>query len=90
MSAVFHANSDVCASPLKFAIELLGFLRMRQSTLAGFPGIGVHKSNLLEARVVIQSIISIVRLLSPEPLVGLATPKCTQALGADIVRKSLS
>src|SRR5208282_1627066 len=47
--------------------------------LSQFSGVGVHKSNLLEGRVVIASYNHHVRLLSPEPFGWFAPPKLTRA-----------
>jgi hypothetical protein len=49
-----------------FPVELLRFLALLQSPLLQFPSLGIYKSNLLEARVIIASYNDHVRLLSPE------------------------
>jgi hypothetical protein len=54
------------------AIELLGFFFVSQAHFAEFARVGIHVRNLLEARVIITSYNDHVRLLSPEPFVGLA------------------
>jgi hypothetical protein len=68
----------------KFAVELLRFLRVLQSPFLQSPRFGIHKRNLLEARMVVTTYNPHVRLLSPGPwLVG--TTKVYPGVGADIV-----
>jgi len=47
-------------------VELLRFFAVPQSPLLQFPSLGIYKSDLLEARVIITSYNHHVRLLSPE------------------------
>jgi hypothetical protein len=67
LSTGFHAHTHLHSLGREIAIELLRFLAVLQSSLSQFSGVGVHKSNLLEGRVVIASYNHHVRLLSPEP-----------------------
>jgi len=60
-----------------------------QSPLLQFPGLGIYKSNLLKARVIIASYNDHVRLLSPERSWLVAT-KVYSGTGADIVMESIS
>src|ERR1017187_10822899 len=89
MPAGFHPHTNLPSLGREIAVELLRFLRVLQSPLLQFPSVGVHKSNLLEARMVIASYNPHVRLLSPGPwLVG--TSKVYPGAGADIVMESIS
>ena len=63
---------------------------MLQSFFLELSTVGIHKCNLLKARVVICSYNDHVRLLSPSPLVGFSTPKVYSGIGADIVMESIS
>jgi hypothetical protein len=59
-----------------------------QSTLSALATVGIHKRNLLEARMVVTTYNPHVQLLSPGPwLVG--TTKVYPGVGADIVMESL-
>src|ERR1022692_3625855 len=89
MPAGFHPHTNLHSLGREIAVELLRFLRVLQSPLLQFPSVGVHKSNLLEARMVIASYNPHVRLLSPGPwLVG--TSKVYPGAGADIVMESIT
>ena len=80
-----HLRSLGC----EVTVELLGCLGVLQSPLLAFASFGIHKSNLLETRVVIASYNPHVRLLSPELLwLVSAPPKSTRGIGADIVMES--
>jgi len=73
----------------EIAVELLRFLAVLQSQLLQFPCFGIHKSNLLETRMVVTTYNDHVRLLSPGPwLVG--TTKVYPGVGADIVMESIT
>jgi hypothetical protein len=61
-----------------------------QSPFLELPTVGIHKCNLLKARVVICSYNDHVRLLSPSPLVGFSTTKVYSGIGADIVMESIT
>ena len=88
MPTGFHPHAHLHSLGREIAIELLRFLAVLQSPLPAFASFGIHKRNLLEARVVITTYNHHVRLLSPEPwLVG--TTKVYSGLGADIVMESL-
>jgi hypothetical protein len=62
---------------------------MLQPTLSAFASFGIHKRNLLEARMVVTTYNPHIRLLSPGPwLVG--TTKVYPGVGADIVMESIT
>src|SRR5579864_5508962 len=62
---------------------------MSQSPFTQLTALGVHKSNLLEARMIVTPYNQHVRLLSSEPFGWFAPPKSTRPTGADIVMESL-
>ena len=70
MPTGFHAHAHLHSLGREIAVELLRLLAVLQSTLPAFASFGIHKRNLLEARMVITTYNHHVRLLSPEPLVG--------------------
>src|SRR5580700_583308 len=74
----------------EIAIKLFRFLTVLQSPFLELPTVGIHKCNLLKARVVICSYNDHVRLLSPSPLVGFSTTKVYSGIGADIVMESIT
>src|SRR5580700_5608026 len=89
MPAGFHPHTYLHPRAREIAVELLRFLAMLQSTLSALASVGIHKSNLLEARMVVTTYNSHVRLLSPGPwLVG--TTKVYPGVGADIVMESIT
>ena len=89
MPTGFHPHAHLHSLGRQFAVELLRFLAVLQSPFLQFPSLGIHKRNLLEARVVITSYNHHVRLLSPGPwLVG--TTKVYSGQGADIVMESIT
>src|ERR1035437_2977425 len=55
MSARFHPHTYLHSLCREITVELLRFLAVLQSPLLQFPSFGIHKSNLLEARVIIAS-----------------------------------
>src|ERR1700687_4790435 len=55
MSARFHPYAHLHPLCRQITVELLRFLTVLQSPPLQFPSLGIHKSNLLEARVVIAS-----------------------------------
>src|SRR5713101_4779145 len=65
-----HFHSWCC----EVTVELFRFLRVLQSPLSKFSSVGIHKRNLLEARVVVTSYNDHLRLLSlgsaPPTLLG--------------------
>jgi hypothetical protein len=73
----------------EFALELLRFLAVPQSSFFHFPGVGIEKRNLLEARVIVTTYNDHVRLLSPEPFWLVGATKVYSGVGADIVMESL-
>src|SRR6266436_6532668 len=89
MPARLHPYAHLYSLGRELTVELLRFLAMLQSALLQFPSFGIHKSNLLETRVVIASYNDHVRLLSPGPwLVG--TTRVYPGVGADIVMESIT
>src|SRR5258708_10911630 len=66
MPARFHAHTHLHPLCRQITVKLLPFLAVLQSPLLQFPGLGIDKSNLLKARVIIASYNDHVRLLSPE------------------------
>jgi hypothetical protein len=56
MSAGFHPHTHPSSLPFEFAVELLGFFRMKQPVFAALPGFGVDECNLLEARMIITAL----------------------------------
>src|ERR1700730_16203736 len=66
MPARFHAHTNLHPLCRQITVKLLRFLAVLQSPLLQFPGLGIYKSDLLEARVIIASYNDHVRLLSPE------------------------
>src|SRR5216684_1433768 len=70
-----HFHSWCC----EVTVELFRFLRVLQSPLSKFSRVGIHKPNLLEARVVVTSYNDHLRLLSPEPVGWFSTTNFTRA-----------
>src|SRR6266849_28237 len=70
-----HFHSWCC----EVTVELFRFLRVLQSPLSKFSSVGIHKRNLLEARVVVTSYNDHLRLLSPEPVGWFSTTNFTRA-----------
>src|ERR1039457_2389179 len=66
VSARLHPHANLHSLCTEITVELLRFLAMLQSPLLQFPSLGIYKSNLLEARVIITTYNHHVRLLSPE------------------------
>src|SRR5260370_1319931 len=64
-----HFHSWCC----EVTVELFRFLRVLQSPLSKFSSVGIHKRNLLEARVVVTSYNDHLRLLYPSKLWWLPT-----------------
>src|SRR6202165_6285942 len=89
MSTGFHPYTYLYSLGRQLAVEPLRLLAVLQSTLPAFASFGIHKSNLLEARMGVTSYNPHVRLLSPGPwLVG--TTKVYPGVGADIVMESIA
>src|SRR5438132_1538782 len=55
MPACFHSYTHLHPLCRQITVEFLRFLAVLQSSLLQLPSLGIHKSNLLEARVVIAS-----------------------------------
>src|SRR5580658_4049317 len=89
LSTGFHPHSHLHSLGREIAIKLFRFLTVLQSPFLELPTVGIHKCNLLKARVVICSYNDHVRLLSPSPLVGFTT-KVYSGIGADIVMESIT
>jgi hypothetical protein len=71
MPAGFHPYTHLHSLGRQIAVELLRLLAVLQSLLPAFASVGIHKRNLLEARMVVTPYNPHVRLLSPGPwLVG--------------------
>jgi hypothetical protein len=68
--AGFHAHPHFQTLFLQLLVELFGFLAMHQASFAQFPGVAVHKRNLLEARMIVTA---------SEPFGCFAPPKSTRA-----------
>src|SRR5262250_3358558 len=77
VSTGFHAHPHLHTTRGEIAIKLFRFLRMRESLFLELTCLSVHKSNLLEARVIVTTYNGHVRLLSPG-LGWLAPPKSTR------------
>jgi hypothetical protein len=52
--AGFHAHPHTL--PFEPGVELLGFFAVRQPTFPQFTGLGIHKCNLLEARMIVKAL----------------------------------
>ena len=53
VSTGFHPHAHFHSLGRQVTVKLLRYFRMRQSPLSQFPSFGIHKSNLLEARMII-------------------------------------
>src|SRR3984893_7074904 len=72
MPARFHSHTYLHPLCRQITVEFLRFLAVLQSPLLQFPSLGIYKSNLLKARVVICTYNQHIGSFSPEPfLVGL-------------------
>jgi hypothetical protein len=89
VSTGLHPHAHLHSLCREIAVELLRFLVVLQSLLSQFSSVGVHKSNLLETRVV-TTYNHHGRFLSPELLWLVSTTEVYSGLGADIVMKSIS
>src|SRR5512143_2527818 len=79
VSAGFHPHPHLHVLLSELAVELFGVFAMNQASFAEFTGFRVHKSNLLEARMIVTPYNQHVRLLSSEPFGWFAPPKSTRA-----------
>jgi hypothetical protein len=52
----FHPHAHIHSAPFEFAVELLRFLPVPQSSFVQLPSFAIHKRNSLEARVVVTSL----------------------------------
>src|SRR5579859_602295 len=77
--AGLHPHPHGYIALLQFPVKLLGLFAMRKAALAQLTCVCVHKSNLLEARMIIAPYNQHVRLLSSEPFGWFAPPKFTRA-----------
>jgi hypothetical protein len=90
MSTGFHPHTHLHPLCREIAIKLFRFLTVLQSPFLQLPSIGIHKGNLLKARVVIQSYNQHIGSFSPEPFGWFSTTKFTRGQGADIVMESIT
>jgi hypothetical protein len=90
MSARLHPHAHLPPLCRQITVELLRFLSVLESPFLELSSVRVHKRNLLKARVVIDPIMIIVRLLSPEPFGWFGTTKVYSGVGADIVMESIT
>src|SRR6201987_2784788 len=88
LPARFHPQPYLHSSDGKLAIKLLRLLPMLQSSLLELASLAVHKSNLLNSRVIIATYNDHLRLLSPGPWL-VSTTKAYSGVGADIVMESI-
>src|ERR1700681_3489526 len=86
MPARFHSHTHLHLLCRQVTVEFLRFLAVLQSPLLQFPGLGIYKSNLLKARVIIASYNDHVRLplsrappVAPVPLPA-TTSSCSAVL----------
>src|SRR5580692_3058455 len=79
LSTGFHPHMHLHSLGGEIAIKLFRFLTVLQSPFLELPSVGIHKRNLLKARVVVCSYNDHVRLLSPSLLVGFGTTKVYSA-----------
>jgi hypothetical protein len=78
--AGFHAHPHFQTLFLQLLVELFGFLAMHQASFTQFPGVAVHKRNLLEARMIVTA---------SEPFWLFCASKVYSGLEADIIVESL-
>src|ERR1700722_3206866 len=85
VSARLHPQAHFHALSSKIAVELLRLLAVPQSPLLQFPSLGIYKSDLFEARVIIASYNDHCSApLSPSALGWLVATKVYSGPGADI------
>src|ERR1700704_1251528 len=90
MPTRFHSHTQLHPLCRQITVELLRFLAVQQSPLLQFPSLGIYKSNLLEARVVICSYNQHIGSFSPEPFWLVSATKVYSGLGADIVMEPIN
>src|ERR1700693_1786159 len=77
MPAGFHSHTHLHPLCRQITVKFLRSLAVLQSPLLQFPGIGIHKSNLLEARMIVTPYNNHVGSFLPG-LGWLAPPKSTR------------
>jgi len=60
--AGFHAYSHLHALLFQLTVELFGFFTVPQPPFPALSGVGVHKSNLLETRMIITALYLVLHL----------------------------
>jgi hypothetical protein len=71
LSTGFHSYSHLHSLGREIAIQLFRFLTVLQSPLLKLPSVGIHKRNLLKARVVVCSYNDHIRLQARVKVVAL-------------------
>src|ERR1035438_701342 len=89
MPARLHPYTHLHSLCRQITVELLRFLAVLQSPLLQFPSLGIYKSNLLEARVIIASCNDHCSAPLSRALLVVAT-KVYSGTGADIVMESIT
>src|SRR5246127_3511253 len=74
MPTGFHPHAHLHSLGRELTVELLRFFTVLQSALLQFPSFGIHKTNLLEARVIIASYNQHIGSFSPGPFGWLPPP----------------
>src|SRR6202047_3550362 len=90
LSTGFHPHTYPHSLGREIAIKLFRFLAVLQSPFLELPSVGIHKPNLLKARVVVCSYNDHVRLLSPEPVGWIQHHQLYSSVGANIVMESIT
>jgi hypothetical protein len=90
MPARFLSHTHLPPLCRQVTVEFLRFLAVLQSPLLQFPSLGLYKSNLLEARVVIASYNQHIGSFSPEPFWLVSATKVYSGLGTHIVMESIT
>src|SRR5580692_5968323 len=90
LSTGLHPDTHLHSLGREIAIKLFRFLTVLQSPFLKLPSVGIHKRNLLKARVIICSYNDHVRLLSPEPVGWIQHHQLYSSVGADIVMESIT
>src|SRR5713101_2493872 len=91
MPTGLHPHAHRLSLPHQITVKLFCFLAVWQSSLSTISSFGIHKRNLLEARVIIASYNDHCRLLSTRAfLVGLASTKVYSGMGAGVVMESIT
>src|SRR5215471_19159756 len=91
VSTGFHPHTHLLSLGNEVAIKLLRSLTVFQPLLFTISGFGIHKRNLLEARVIIASYNDHCPApLYPSLLGWLVPPKFTRGVGAGVVMESIT